>query len=374
MNDKFNMENEDNMEKEKKSKIKKILVNLTIFILLIILTFSLVLKDQDVSQIFSVAAKVKKQYILFAVLAMSIYILGEAVNITRILKELGEKSKLISNIRYTLIGFFFSAITPAASGGQPTWPQPMEIYYMHKDDISVANSTLALLMQLCSLQIVTITVGIISAVIHFEVLKSGLIYLLILGIILNSSALMLLIIAIFSKRLSEGLIKFVVKLLKFFRIPNVEKKQEKLEKELESYQTSAKYIKEHKILMLKTVITTVVQMIAYYSVPYWIYLAFGLTEYNIFEILTLQAVLYATVSGIPSPGAVGVSEGGFLGIFRNVFPETIISSAMLLTRGANFYLFIIISAIIVMISTFREKRIEKKQMQETEVLTEKSEK
>ena len=59
MNDKFNTENEDNMEKEKKSKIKKILVNLTIFILLIILTFSLVLKDQDVSKIFSVAAKVK---------------------------------------------------------------------------------------------------------------------------------------------------------------------------------------------------------------------------------------------------------------------------------------------------------------------------
>ena len=74
MNDKFNTENEDNMEKEKKSKIKKILVNLTIFILLIILTFSLVLKDQDVSQIFSVAAKVKKKYILFDVLAMSIYI------------------------------------------------------------------------------------------------------------------------------------------------------------------------------------------------------------------------------------------------------------------------------------------------------------
>ncbi len=359
MNDKFNTENEDNMEKEKKSKIKKILVNLIIFILLIILTFSLVLKDQDVSQIFSIVAKVKKQYILLAVVAMSIYILGEAVNITRILKELGEKSKFISNIRYTLIGFFFSAITPAASGGQP-----MEIYYMHKDDISVAHSTLALLMQLCSLQIVTITVGIASAVIHFDVLKSGLIYLLILGILLNSSALMLLIIAIFSKRLSKGLIKFVVKLLKFFRIPNVEKKQEKLEKELESYQTSARYIKEHKILMLKTVLTTVVQMIAYYSVPYWVYLAFGLTEHGIFEILTLQAVLYATVSGIPSPGSVGVSEGGFLGIFRNTFPEAVISSAMLLTRVANFYLFIIISAVIVMISTFREKRIERKQMKE----------
>ena len=338
---------------EKKKKSKKICINLLIFILLIIFTFSLVLKDQDVTEILKISATVKKQYILIAMFAMGVFIVSESINIGRILKELGEKSKFISNVRYTLIGFFFSAITPAASGGQP-----MEIYYMHKDNISVAHSTLALLMQLCSIQIVTITVGIISAVLHFEVLKSGLIYLLILGIILNSSALMLLIIAIFSKKLSEGLIKFVVKILKFFRIRNIEKKQEKLEKELESYQTSAKYIKEHRILMLKTVLTTAVQMLAYYTVPYWIYLAFGLNNSNIFDILTLQAVLYATVSGIPSPGSVGVSEGGFLGIFRNAFPETVISSAMLLSRGENFYLLILISAIVVVISTFRGRKEE----------------
>ena len=140
--------------------------------------------------------------------------------------------------------------------------------------------------------------------------------------------------------------------------------QEKLEKELESYQTSAKYIKEHRILMLKTVLTTAVQMLAYYTVPYWIYLAFGLNNSNIFDILTLQAVLYATVSGIPSPGSVGVSEGGFLGIFRNAFPETVISSAMLLSRGANFYLLILISAIVVVISTFRDRKEEKENVAE----------
>lgn len=344
---------------EKKKKSKKIYINLLIFILLIIFTFSLVLKDQDVTEILKISATVKKQYILIAMLAMGVFIACESINIGRILKELGEKSKFISNVRYTLIGFFFSAITPAASGGQP-----MEIYYMHKDNISVAHSTLALLMQLCSIQIVTITVGIISAVLHFEVLKSGLIYLLILGIILNSSALMLLIIAIYSKKLSEGLIKFVVNILKFFRVRNIEKKQEKLEKELDSYQTSAKYIKEHRILMLKTVLTTTVQMLAYYTVPYWIYLAFGLNNSNIFDILTLQAVLYATVSGIPSPGSVGVSEGGFLGIFRNAFPETVISSAMLLSRGVNFYLLILISAIVVVISTFRDRKEEKENVVE----------
>ena len=333
------------------NKIKKTVTNLIIFILLIILTFYLILKDQDVSQIFSIVASVKKEFILVAIFAMCVYILCEAINIRRILNELGEHIKLVSAIKYTLIGFFFSAITPAASGGQP-----MEIYYMHKDNITVANSTLALLMHLCSFQIVSLTLGIISAFIHFDVLKSGLIYLFILGIFLNSTALGLLIIAIFSKKLSEGLIKFSVKVLKFFRIRDVEGKKEKLEKELASYHTSAIYIKEHKALMIKSISTTAVQLLVFYTIPYWVYLAFGLNSYNIWQILTLQAVLYATVSGIPSPGAVGVSEGGFLGIFRNAFPETIISSAMLLSRGVNFYLLIIISSVIVIINTFKGKK------------------
>ncbi len=336
---------------EKTKKIRKTITNLIIFILLIILTFTLVFKDQNVSDIFGIAMSVKKRFILIAILAMCIYISCEAINIGRILKELGDKSNFLKNLKYTLIGFFFSAITPAASGGQP-----MEIYYMHKDNISVAHSTLALLMQLCSFQIISITMGIISAIIHFEVLKTGLIYLFILGIVLNSSALALLVIAIYSKRLSAGLIKFSVKVLKFFRIPKIEKKQEKLEKELASYQESAQYIKEHKLLMLKTIVTTLVQLLAYYSVPYWVYLAFGFNGQNIWQILTLQSVLFATVSGIPSPGAVGVSEGGFIGIFKNILPQAIINSAMILNRGVNFYLLVLISAIIVMINVLRDKK------------------
>lgn len=336
---------------ERMKKIKKTIVNLIIFILLIMLTFVLIFKDQDITQVLDIATKVKGQYILVAILAMSVYIIAESINIGRILKELGEKTKFISNVKYTLIGFFFSSITPAASGGQP-----MEIYYMHKDNVSVAHSTVALLMHLWSFQIITITMGIISAFFHFDVLKSGLIYLFIIGIVLNSSALTLLIIGIFSKKLSTGLINITVKILKFLKIKNVEEKQEKIEKELASYQESALYIKEHKKLMIKTILTTLIQMLAYYSVPYWVYKAFSLGTYNIMQVLSLQAVLYATVSGIPSPGSVGVSEGGFLGIFKNVFPETIISSAMLLSRGVNFYLLIIISSILVIISTLKDKK------------------
>lgn len=344
---------------EKKKKIKKTIVNLIVFILLIILTFYLILKDQDVSQIFNIITSVKKEFLLVGMLAICMYIICEAINIKRILKELGEHIKFFSAIRYVLICFFFSAITPAASGGQP-----MEIYYMHKDNISVANATLTLLVQLCCFQIVSISFGIISAIINFDVLKTGLIYLFILGIALNSSALVLLIISIFSKRLSKGLINFSIKVLKFFRIRNIEQKQERLEKELAAYQESAIYIKEHKRLMIKTILITIVQLVVYYSVPYWVYRAFGFSSYGIIKMITLQALLYATVSGIPSPGSVGVSEGGFLGVFRNAFPETIISSAMLLSRGINFYLLIVISSVIVIINTLRDKKEDKQILKE----------
>lgn len=345
------------MEKtEKAKKIKKTIRNLIVFILLIGLTFYLIFKDQNVLEILNIAVSVKKRYILVAIIAMCLYLLGETINITRILKELGEKSTFLRNIRYTLIGFFFSSITPAASGGQP-----MEIYYMHKEKTAVANSTLALLVHLTSFQIVTITLGILSTILHFEIVKSGLIYLVVLGILLNSTALTLLAISIFSKRLSKGLINFAVKVLRFFRIPNIEKKQESLEKELEKYQESAVYIKEHKKLMIKTLVTTFIQVIIYYSIPYWVYLAFGFTGYNFFQIVTLQAMLYATVSGIPSPGAVGVSEGAFIEIFKGVFPATMMNSAILLNRGASFYLFVIISAIITTITALKTKNYEVKE-------------
>ena len=345
------------MEKtEKAKKIKKTIRNLIVFILLIGLTFYLIFKDQNVLEILNIAVSVKKRYILVAIIAMCLYLLGETINITRILKELGEKSTFLRNIRYTLIGFFFSSITPAASGGQP-----MEIYYMHKEKIAVANSTLALLVHLTSFQIVTITLGILSTILHFEIVKSGLIYLVVLGILLNSTALTLLAISIFSKRLSKGLINFAVKVLRFFRIPNIEKKQESLEKELEKYQESAVYIKEHKKLMIKTLVTTFIQVIIYYSIPYWVYLAFGFTGYNFFQIVTLQAMLYATVSGIPSPGAVGVSEGAFIEIFKGVFPATMMNSAILLNRVASLYLFVIISAIITTITALKTKNYEVKE-------------
>ncbi len=340
------------MEDRKVRKIKKMIRNFILFIILIILTFYIILKDQDVTQIFSLVKNAKYQYIVIAVICMCIYVIGEAINIRRTLKMLNEKITFISSIKYALIGFFFSGITPAASGGQP-----MQIYYMHKEKITIANSTLALLINLSSTQIVTISIGLISIIFNYKYLNNALVILFILGIALNASALALLLIAIFSKKMLRKLINFVIKIMKKLKIKNIEEKQQRLESEISKYHDSSDYIKNNKLVILKTIITTYIQFIAFYSVSYWVYRSFGLSGQNIVQITTIQSLLYATVSAIPSPGAVGVSEGGFLAIFASILPENMINSVMLLTRGVSFYLLIFVSMIITIINILIQKKL-----------------
>ena len=336
-------------------KKRKLFQNLAFFIVLIIITFYILLKDQDLFEIFNIISSVKIEFVFIGIISMTIYLMLEAVNIGRTLKTLNEKSSFLKNFKYALIGFFFSSVTPAASGGQP-----MQIYYMYKDKISVSNSTLALLLNLTSMQITTISYAIISLLFNYQYLNKFLIIFFIVGILLNLSALILLLVGILSKRLSRGLINIAIRILKFFKVKNIEGKKEKFEEELVKYQESAVYIKNNKKIMLKLLITTIIQFTFYYSTTYWTYRAFGFSEHNILEIIGMQAVLFATVSGIPSPGAVGVSEGAFMEIFRNVYQKSMMSSAVLLNRGINFYLFVIISAIVTLINHIKSGDEEEK--------------
>ena len=334
----------------KKSK-KRFLRSIALFLIILLLTFYIIFQNQDVNEILNIISNINLKYVLIGILFMVLYFMCDAINIHRILKSLNEKTTFLKSIKYSLIGFFFSAVTPAASGGQP-----MQIYFMNKDKLSVANSTLTFLVNLSCMQIATISIALVSLIFNYAYMNGVLIGCFIIGILLNASALTLLIASIHSKKITKGIINFVVKLLKLFRIKNLEEKKTKLENELEKYHASATYIKSNKKVMLRTLLTTYIQFILYYCISYWVYRAFGLSKYSIFQIASMQSVLFASTSGIPSPGAVGVSEGGFLEIFRNVYSVDTIRGAMLINRGINFYLFVIISALVVLFYTIKDKK------------------
>lgn len=326
--------------------MKKTIRNILVFLLLIFITFYVVFQEHNFMDVIKTFKNVDYVFITLAIGCMILYVLCDAINIDRMLKKLGEKSSFLKNIKYSLIGFFFSAITPAASGGQP-----MQIYYMHKDNITVANSTLTFLVNLSCMQIATISLALFGVIFNYQYMNPGMAFLFVVGILLNLIALIMLIISLFSRRATKGLINFVIKILTFFKAKNIEQKKERMEKELEKYQQSSKYIIKNKHTVIKNLITTFIQFIAQYSVTYFTYLALGFREYNMFNLVTIQAVIFGTVSGIPSPGSVGVSEGAYLSLLGQIYKnENFLSSAMLISRGINFYLLVMVSALVVIVN------------------------
>ena len=329
---------------------KHIIRNIIFLIVLIVLTFIVIFKNYDFNDTVKIIINADIKFIILALIVMFLDFTFEAINIRNILKSLGTNISILNGIKYTLIGFFFSGITPASSGGQP-----MEIYFMNKEGVPVTNATLALLTEVCSFHIVTITMGLIGAIINHKLLANGFIYVFIVGVTLNILAALVMFIFLFSRKLSNFLVDKFIKILETIKYKNIDIVKDKISKLLEEYHNGSVYIKKHKKIFIKSIFIVFLQVLMYYLVTYFIYRSFGLTTNNYIQIIFVQAMLFISVSSIPLPGAALVSESGFLAVYQTIFGISLIASGMLLYRFVNFYFYIIVSLIIIIINNFRLK-------------------
>lgn len=334
------------------NKTKQMIKNGILFMALLIATFMIIFHNYDFNETINTMLKVNIIYVVLGIIMMFIYFLCESINIKSILLSLGKDISLIRCIKYTLIGFFFSGITPAAGGGQP-----MEIYYMKKDNIPVSNSTLALLVQYCSFKIIMLSFGIIGAILNYNLLKGGFIWAFIIGLVLNTIAFIAMMIGLFGHKISKKIIDFLLHILKKTGYSKYEVIKSNTYDMLKNYYEGSKYVKKNKNIFIKAILIVLVQMLAYYAVPYFVYRSFGLNEYGIISIIFMQATLFVTSSSIPLPGSIGISETSFLKIYLTIFGTTLLASAMLLNRTINFYFFMLIGVVVVLFTIMRNKKV-----------------
>lgn len=352
--------------KNYKSFIFKVLKNGGIFAILIVFTFYFVFKDMNLKNVINTISNTNGFYLFIATLCMCIFLSSEAINFRRNLKILGYKTSFFKCINYSINGFFFSSITPSASGGQP-----MQLYQMYKDDVKISHSTLVLFIEFIFFQAVTIMYAIVGYFGQYKLLSNNidsLKYLFIIGLLCNFSVLVVFLLVLFY---SKGVLKIVdilAKFLRFCKLRNINKIEENIKSIINEYKECSSYIIKNKIIILKTFITKCIQIFAFHSIPYWIYRSFGFDEYSIFVFVGAQAVLYISVSALPLPGAVGASESGFFMIFRLLFSMSIINEAMLLSRGISFYLFVFLSGLFLLVKWIidinENKKIERKKFRE----------
>ena len=331
----------------KYKKLINLLKNGGLFIIIVVITFKMIFFNADFKEIIEIVSGVNLLYIAAGIAAMFLMVLCEAINIKRSLNIFKERTTLLQCVQYSLTGIFFSSITTSATGGQP-----MQLYYMHKKKIDISNGMLALLICLATYQIVTVAMAVMGVIIKFEFLKGTLgkfSILLFLGLLLNVFLLVLILISIFSKKLIFKVVNLCVKVLKHINYQKSIIFNEKALIEIEKYKNGADYIKNDKVFITKTILTTTVQILALHSIPFWIYKSIGMSSVPLIQFILIQSTLYITGAALPLPGAVGIGEKGFLIFFKTLFPINLISSAMLLSRGISFYLMVLISGIGVMI-------------------------
>ena len=340
-----------------KSDIKKMIRNGIFFLIIIICTYTFIFSKIEIKETLMILKNSNYLFVGIAFILATNNITFEAINLKRNLKMIGYNSKFSSCLKYSTIGFFFSSITPAATGGQP-----MQIYAMSKDNIKFSHGASALFTSYITYMITALVLAIIGFIINYNYISElGVLkYLVYVGIIANSILIMIVIIAMFFEKLSIKVISLIIAIIEKFNSSKANELNKKLSTQLKEYRESAHFIISHKKDTLKTFLISFFQVVSIHSVPFFIFWALGYSDYSYIRMLLLQSVVYISVSAIPLPGTVGVSESGFALMYSLLFSSTVVETAMLLSRGASFYVLVIITAISIIIFSIRDKLKQKK--------------
>lgn len=324
---------------------RKKLFNLFFLIAVFAVTWYTVFHDEDISSIFYWMTHVKERFLILGILIVPVFVCCESLIIKYLLGKLTIKIPFGHCVEYSFIGFFFSCITPSASGGQPA-----QIYQMQKDGINLTISSLVLLIVTIAYKFVLVFIGILCFIFARHWLDDYMgdtIFLFYLGIFLNVLCITGMLFLVFSKRLATNLLQKSAILLETCRIlKKREDRMEQIENYMVSYHEAAKFIHENTLILLPVFFITLFQRIALFFVTYLVYLAFGLGGAKAATIIILQAVISLSVDMLPLPGGMGASESLFLVIFNRIFGERLILPAMLISRGISFYILLLVSALV----------------------------
>jgi len=325
-------------------KKKKSLWSLIFLLLLISVTFYFLFRNHELGELLTTISQINPVFLVLGLLLMFIFIASEGFGIQVLLKSFHYKTSFLKCLKYSFLGFYYCSIMPAGGG------QPVQIYYMNRDNIEVGDASLSIvLITLCyPLGMLLICLFSLITRYHFVMQNLGVMkYSSLLGAILSFLLVLVYITATLHTDLIKKVISFFVSLLSKIKIvKDPEKVMGKISVQLEIYKKGALYLKARPKVLLLTLLTIIIQILSRLSVAYAIYLAFGLTGYGYLDILSLQALLAIGIEYLPIPGSVGAAEAGFYAVNGLIFGKAKLTSAVLLTRGISYYAYLIISGIV----------------------------
>lgn len=326
-----------------KKNSRKILLNGILFFLVFGLTLYGVFWGEDLEQVFDAVRQANILWLFPAIVCVLVFIWGESIILWYMMRSYGLHMKERHCFLVSSVGFFFSCVTPSASGGQP-----MQIYFMKKENIPIPVATVILMIVTIIYKLVLVVIGlgiILFAKDFMQTYLSSILPIFYLGIGLNVFCVSFMILLVFHPSLAKKIMVAGLYLLEQCHLlRHREGRLAKLELSMDLYNDTAAHMKENPWLIVQVFLITFVQRMALFCVSYFVYRAFSLKGLPVLTVILLQAVISVSVDMLPLPGGMGISETLFLAIFPPVFGELLLPG-MVLCRGLSYYSELLISAV-----------------------------
>ncbi len=343
---------------KKKFKISgKLIFNLAVAAISIYLIIYFFVSDDGLIDLLSTPGSFSIGWIIAALFAYDFNIIIDTFVTLIFVRSQYKSFRFIDALKVSFVGVFFGAITPSNTGGQP-----MQLYLMSKMKIGVGFGSACMTQKFIVYQIVTTAFSIFAVFAKFEYFQSAFTGLwstlfIVIGFTVQIAVTALFLIVSFCKGITHKLIKLIYKIMKKIKfIKNPEKKAERLYTEVEMFHQSNKDLFKNPKVLFWSYFLVLIQVIAILSVPYFIYISFGMPQIaaangqtlaTFFDFICIQSFVLFTSNLVPLPGASGGAELAFTMYFGQFFiigGINKIKPAILLWRFVTYYGAIVISA------------------------------
>jgi uncharacterized protein (TIRG00374 family) len=301
-----------NTSKKQRTVKLPIIIAVSISIAIIIAILLWTIDAETLNQL--AVTKIKYEFFLVAIFLNVLYwfLWGARLKILANAMDKHFKIGLWESTRIVIANFFLACITPSMAGGEP-----VRIYLLNKDGMSLGCSTAAVLGERL-LDAIFILLVVPIAIFIFKD-KPGIEYLN-LGLTIGIAVfILLLILFLYAVKRPDKTKSFLIyinkKLSRFSKQKESESKVVKrISREVDNFSRSIVcFAGERKALFLSSILTVVFWSVGF-MIPSMILLGLGLPPFFI-ESYAAQVLLVVIIMMPTTPGAAGVAEAGIWGLY-----------------------------------------------------------
>lgn len=349
--------------------MKKIVLNSIIIIAVSVVLVLLVFFTDGVENMINMIVGTEYKWLVIAFSCTVLYWVFGSFTLGMLKKGIiGKKNDPGQTFKTVMVGMFFSALTPFATGGQPA-----QIYMLKRMGVDGGTGTSIIILKSVFNQtiLMIITIGLYFANRQFLVMNIPKFNILfIIGSTANLILLSLYGLFLFNSKAAEKAVWYTLKVMSFFKIINdPEEKMEGMHDSLGRFKAGVRILNKNKLYILGAFVMQSLQHFFLFCVPVFMLRAiegsFTSIFGGVFDIFVCTSMVFMIAALVPTPGTSGGAEGLSLLCIAPFFYNSPKMSVVLVWRLLTYYANIVVGAIFCLL--VKEKPLSSREAREDAV-------